>query len=282
MTIDNIEHDIAEVLKKGKTLDESTLVKYGSSIALKLDKQLTRKREERDAGVIRASEIGMMDTCPRKFWFNYYAPEQADELEAHMVMKFLYGDFIEETVLLLARAAGHKVEREQEEIELDVAGEYKIVGHIDAVIDGVLVDVKSTSTYGMRDFAEGKGGDKFGYRAQLNVYQTATGTSRKGWLVVDKTIGATRFFEETKPYNTSALIIQTYGVLKSTVPPARRLPAVFEANGNAHLGMECSYCPYKRTCWKDANGGKGLRTFAYSTGHKSYVHIEKEPRVPEV
>ena len=46
--------------------------------------------------------------------------------------------------------------------------------------------------------------------------------------------------------------------------------------------MGCSYCQFKHSCWKEANEGRGLRTFLYSTGPKHFTHVEKEPRVAEI
>jgi len=54
------------------------------------------------------------------------------------------------------------------------------------------------------------------------------------------------------------------------------------SSGNMRLAVGCSFCDYKYDCWKDANGGKGIRTFNYSNGPKHLVQVGKEPNVPEV
>ena len=74
---------------------------------------------------------------------------------------------IEELVLSLAKASGHKVEGEQS--KLNVHG---VKGHRDAVIDGMTVDVKSCSSYAYKKFKEGKlkDDDPFGYISQLSSY----------------------------------------------------------------------------------------------------------------
>ena len=59
---------------------------------------------------------------------------------SHLI-KFFGGHMIEKFVLLLAEVSGHKVEHGTELFLDDVKG------HQDAEIDGVLVDVKSTSAY---------------------------------------------------------------------------------------------------------------------------------------
>ena len=71
-------------------------------------------------------------------------------------------------------------------------------------------------------------------------------------------------------------------MLLGDAPPERCYPDEPEGkSGNRKLGISCSYCPFKHTCWADSNGGRGLRTFAYSTGVKFMTHINKEPRVEE-
>lgn len=253
-------------------------------MALKLDKQL-RKRKEREPNVIRASEIGMLDTCARKFWYNYHQPEVGAPIDSATAMKFLYGDIIEETVLTLAKAAGHKVEREQEEVKFSI-GHYTVKGHIDAVIDGTLIDVKSTTPYGLKDFEAGRGGDKFGYRAQLNVYAVGVGIPDKGWIAVDKQSGAIRYFVESTPYDPYQLFDKAQEVLAVPDPRANaatpRRPVVTEPNGNMTLDVECGYCAYKKECWKDVNSGRGIRTFTYGHGVKHYVHIVSMPRTKEI
>jgi hypothetical protein len=281
--IETLEKDIAELLTKGTSLHTDVLAKYGGAVAMKLERQLTRHLSPpRTPKTLRASEVGMMDVCPRKLWYSYHHSEIAPPLDGVAVFKFLYGDIVEESVLTLAKAAGHNVEKEQHEVDIKLPNGWRIVGHLDAVIDGVLVDVKSTTTYGMRDFVAGRGGDKFGYRAQLNVYSSALGVKRKGWVVVDKTIGNMKWIEEDKPYDTYQLLEDSVATLELPTVPKNRLAGTVEPNGNVALARECSYCPYKKECWADANFGRGLRTFAYSTGPTSYIEIKKLPRVPEI
>jgi hypothetical protein len=280
--IKTLERDIKKVLSEGHVLSHEVLGKFGANISVKLDRQLTR-REPRQPNVIRASEIGMLDTCPRKFWYSFHAPEAAEKHSGETVMKFLYGDIIEETVVTLAKAAAHTVEHEQADVYFKI-GHYEVKGHIDCIIDGVLVDVKSTTSFGMRDFEAGKGGDKFGYRAQLNVYSVGMGVKEKGWVCVDKQLGSIKYFPETKPYDIYKLFDKAQDVLGMPTPVGKlnRLRAVAEPNGNMALCTECRYCSYKKECWKDANGGVGVRTFKYSDGPKYLVHVASEPRVDEI
>ena len=57
-------------------------------------------------------------------------------------LRFLYGDILEAVILWLAKLSGHTVESQQETVEVD-----KVKGHIDAIIDGDLVDVFDQTVY---------------------------------------------------------------------------------------------------------------------------------------
>jgi hypothetical protein len=282
--IATLEKDIAQVLKEGKKLDTYLLSRFGTNVAMKLQRQLERRTPTaRTTPTIRASEIGMADSCSRKLWYTYHEPEKAEGMHSDSIMKFLYGDIIEEAVLTLAKAAGHTVEKEQDQVKFAL-GHYTVVGHIDAVIDGVLIDVKSTTPYGMKDFEAGRGGDKFGYRAQLNVYAVGTGIKEKAWLAVDKQAGAIKLFPETKKYDTYDLFDRAVNALGKTSDDqlAHRAVVAEGTSGNLKLDIECSYCSFKKHCWRAANAGAGLRGFAYGTGPVWLAHVAREPKVPEI
>ena len=84
-------------------------------------------------------------------------------------------------------------------------------------------------------------------------------------------------------YDTEKRIEHLKEVIELPEPPARCYAPVPEGkSGNMKLGMNCSYCAHKFECWKDANDGKGLRTFIYYGGPVYLTHTEREPQVPEV
>jgi hypothetical protein len=93
----------------------------------------------------------------------------------------------------LAKAAGHSVTGLQGSVE--IAG---IRGSRDAIIDGVLIDVKSANDRSMQKFRDNglRDGDPFGYLSQLSSYLFAsqdddllTEKNKAGFLVVDKNFG---------------------------------------------------------------------------------------------
>jgi hypothetical protein len=53
-------------------------------------------------------------------------------------------------------------------------------------------------------------------------------------------------------------------------------------SGNMKLARGCVYCRHKFECHADANDGKGLRVFKYSTGYRYLTQVPKPPNVIEV
>lgn len=194
-------------------------------------------------------------------------------------MKFLYGDVIEQLLLFLAKEAGHSVEQEQAEVEVN-----GVKGHIDAIIDGVVVDVKSASPYGYKKFKEGNvvGEDPFGYVAQLSGYATVlTPGEPAAWLAQDKVSGdicVSPLSATVIRYHPPADRIEHLKkVIESEEPPSYCYELVPDGkSGNLKLDTPCSYCRHKHRC-RD-----GIRTFLYSTGPRFLAKVVREPDVPEV
>ena len=66
-------------------------------------------------------------------------------------------------------------------------------------------------------------------------------------------------------------------------PPVFCYPTVPEgAAGNMKLHRNCTYCPHKFECHKEANDGQGLRTFQYAKGRVYLTKVVKQPNVQEV
>jgi hypothetical protein len=73
------------------------------------------------------------------------------------------------------------------------------------------------------------------------------------------------------------------GVMEQDNPPDRCYDDLPDgASGNRKLAIGCLYCSHKRTCWSDANQGKGLRVFQYAKGTRFLTNVAKEPNVDEV
>ena len=276
MTIDTLVEDIESLLVNGVELTDEQAKVFGDRMASLIKNRLVREDRK---GTLRMSNLGKPD---RQLWFDVNQKSNG-KLHPHTYMKFLYGDIIEELVLFLAEISGHKVEGTQDEMNL-----HGIVGHRDAVIDGMIIDVKSASPYSFKKFQKGlsHSEDAFGYLSQINNYIVAsqddplvTNKEEGAFLVSNKVTGALHLDRHKKSIVPMDEIIRhKKEVVSKSEPPEERCyePEPMGKSGNLKLGINCSYCDHKFKCWD------GLRGFAYSTGPVYLTHIEDEPRVPEI
>lgn len=256
-------------------------VSVAGELFMQLLRDRLKKREvKKGQDVLRFSAIGKSD---RQLWYQANMPEVAEKMGGQKNFQFLYGDVIEILLLFLAMESGHTVTDTQKQVECD-----GVFGSIDAKIDGILVDSKSASPYSFDKFKTGAYvfDDPFGYVSQLSAYANALGVDRAGFLVANKVDGEICFTELDKVYiegnKPSDRIDHLRKSIRSDVPPPRCHPLVEDGkSGNLKLPVECSYCPFKFECYKDANGGKGLRKFFYSRGPVFLAKVVKEPKVDE-
>jgi hypothetical protein len=241
--------------------------------------RLKKREEKRGEEVLRFSSLGKPD---RQMWYAANMPEAAEKMPGKQLFKFLYGDVIEVLLLFLTKESGHEVTHLQHSVEVD-----GVRGSMDAVIDGVPADCKSASPYGYKKFEDGTIAfdDAFGYIPQLSGYSHAVEkTDRAGFLAAEKVAGDICWSEidsytiEGNPPGPK--IAHQREVVNRETPPERCYPDVKEgASGNRKLGIGCSYCAWRDECWKDANGGQGLKKYIYARGPVWLTHVVREPRV---
>ena len=208
---------------------------------------------------IRMSELG--EPCHRKLIFKWYHPEKgsppfAEQPEPFMPVKFTFGDYIEELTLFLASEAGHSVSDRQKEVRLSGHDGWYAVGHIDAIIDGVVVDVKSAADVSFNKYKRDgltEETDTFGYIWQLDAYATALGTANRAFLFTNKHDGNIHVIDRSHvPLVPVVGMIDTIGdttegyLLSNTLPA--KIPPKVTKYGN-QLGTICSYCAFKWSCY---------------------------------
>jgi hypothetical protein len=286
MSTDTVVSDIYQMIDTKEIPEgvpvEQVINDFGENVKEILRNNITE--HEFDRRKLRMSNIGKKD---RQLWYSYNGYE-GEELMPHTRIKFLYGHLIEEMILALTKLSGHDVTDEQKRVEVD-----GIKGSMDCKIDGVLTDVKSASPYGFKKFKDGSliDNDPFGYVDQIKGYAHAEGDTQFGWLAMDKTNGHLAYLkydmaDESQWYWTKLnffsikdRIKNIKEVVKSKTAPKRCYGHQPDGkSGNMKLGVGCSYCAYKHTCWEDA----GLRTFIYSNGPRYLTYVAREPDVLEV
>lgn len=272
--------DIADTLERGTEVDQEVADKYGKLFSEMLISRL-KPREPQQRGSLRMSNIGK--PCERQLYYDVNNPTDRETLPAATKMKFLYGDVVELLMLALCEISGHTVEGTQGEQEIT-----GIKGHRDAVISGMVVDVKSAASMSFKKFENGTlaNNDPFGYIGQLQSYLRAsqndpivTHKEAAAFLVLDKQLG--HFCLDVHQRDDSIDFDAMYEHKKEMVtwdePPERAYTDIPEGtSGNMKLPVSCSYCAHHKTCWPE------LRTFLYSKGPVHLTVVEKTPNVPEV
>jgi len=267
------------VLGKGKSLNlsEESIEQFGESMKDVLRHWSTPT--PRSTETLRMSNIGRPN---RQLWYDMKTEQQAQEIPPSTFIKFLYGHMLEEVVLLLVKLAGHTVSDEQKNVKIK-----GIEGHMDCVIDGEVIDVKTASGYAFKKFKDGTlaEDDTFGYMSQLAGYEAGHGTSNGGFLAMNKESGELALYipEELDKPNIETKIDTVKKSLKKSAPPELCYKPIPDgSSGNMKLPRGCFFCRHKLECHKDSNNGKGLRVFKYSKGLSYLTQVVKEPRVDEI
>ena len=231
----------------------------------------------REGGVIRFSALGKTD---RQLWMAAPPdPDNAEPMLPKVYLKFLDGDVIEQLFLYLAKEAGHTVTDEQRAVEVN-----GVKGHIDAIIDGTVVDLKSASSFGYKKFKEGtvEQDDPFGYVEQLAGYANVlTPGKPAAWWAVDKSTGDNCISElkevVVRHHPREPRIEHLKKVIAKDEPPELCYQPIPDGkSGNERLATPCSYCKHKFRCFPET------RLFLYSNGPKFLTKVVNKPKVPEV
>jgi hypothetical protein len=272
--LETLVPDIYALFTEPHEFDEANVSEFGHRLATHISNRIS---DEKSGATLRMSNLGT--PCDRKLWYSVNKPEAAEELPPEVRFKFLYGDILEELVLFLAKEAGHTVDGAQDTLEIN-----GVKGHRDAVVDGVTVDVKSASSYSFRKFDDHltTEGDAFGYLDQLGAYLYAgqsdpkvTNKSVAAFIAVDKTLGHICVDVQPNTYKDYSKVVDAKKALIALpAPPPRGFSDEPDGkSGNRKLGVHCSYCSFKQTCWPS------LQTFAYSTGPRFLTNVAREPNV---
>jgi hypothetical protein len=281
--INTLVEDIYGLFNKGFKATEADTLGFGRRLATHIQNRIGELREK---PTLRLSNLGT--PCNRKLWYTINTPSESEPLSGETAIKFLFGDILEELLLFLAGQAGHRVDAQQEEVDIN-----GVKGHKDGYIDGVLVDVKSASSRSFTKFQQGtlREDDPFGYLDQLNGYLFASQDDGRleckdqaAFLVIDKQLG--KICLDIQPRNDvdyNKVVDEKRKTISQPAPPERPYQPVADGkSGNLKLSTVCSYCDFKHPCWKDSNDGKGLRVFLYSTGPRYLTQVSRTPDVIEV
>lgn len=265
--------DIQELLRrKDGWFTDEIADEFAKVTAKSLQQQFGLKT---DKPTLRLSQMG--PRCPCALWNSIHHPELAEKLPPWAENKYAFGHIVEAWALALCKAAGHSVQGEQEELYVD-----GIRGHRDAVVDGCTLDVKSSSSYGIKKFMDGsiQEDDPFGYLEQLDGYICAslsdpivTVKDRGFLLVIDKQLGHMVLYEHKFREDHIRRRIKQYRdiIAQPTAPKCECGTKLFGKAGNIGLDTKASYNVYKHCCFPN------LRTFIYADGPVYLTEVVKRP-----
>jgi len=278
--VSNIQTLIPDIYKlvggQDNWLREDIATQFTAELTLKLQESLG----ERASPTLRLSGMGLR--CPCSLWHSIHTPLDAEPLPPWARIKYTYGHILESLVIAMAKAAGHEVTGEQDAVSVD-----GIVGHRDCVIDGCIVDVKSTTSRGFIKFKEGSiaSDDTFGYLDQLDGYLVGSlhdplvrDKYRAYLLAIDKQLGHMCLYEHTAREKSIRERIRDYRdvVALDRAPPCTCEEVPEGKSGNIRLGVRASYNAFKYQCHPQ------LRTFLYSTGPVYLTKVVRKPDVIEI
>jgi hypothetical protein len=259
---------------------------FKTTIAEEFSRELNARLVEstgprNSVSALRLSKMG--EHCPCQLWHSVHTPELAERPQPHALIKFTYGHILETLVIALAKAAGHEVTGEQDELILD-----GVKGHRDCVIDGCIVDVKSVNSLGFQKVKSGLvATDTFlrDYLDQLDGYTVASyedplvRVKDKAYIVfIDKVLGKLALYEhKVRPDSIRGRVASYKAIVALNEPPRCSCGVQPDgASGNIKLDTKASYNPYKYCCKPN------LRTFLYADGPRYLTKVARKPDVIEV
>lgn len=267
--------DIYAMLEQGVDVDQTDVQEWLDDFASQVREAaaiVLREGQREGKTNLRLSQIGKPD---RQIWYGAQGVE-GEPLNGQTKIKFAMGHLLEALLILFAKTAGHTVEGEQDEVEVE-----GVLGHQDCIIDGVLTDIKSASSFAFKKFKENRlsEDDPFGYIAQISAYATKRGDKEAAFFAIDKNSGelALTPVHDMEMIDASARINYLKDVTTSATPPPRCYNDVPDGqSGNRKLAIGCVFCTYKTKCWDN------LRAFKYSNGVRYLTKVARVPDVEEV
>ena len=270
--------DIHKLLTDGKEgFSERNIQEFFQALREDIEEFLSPETRD-NKGRLRMSVIGKHD---RQLWYEFN-DKKKKPISSQLKLRFFFGNLVESFLLFLVQEAGHKVTDRQKEVVID-----SIKGHIDAKIDGVVVDVKSASDFGFKKFKHNTllHDDPFGYIGQLSGYVQAEGGNVGYFLAYNKSTAEMTLVEidELTMIDAKERIADLKKIMNQSDIPERCYAEIPDGkSGNRVINKNCTFCNYRYECWSDANDGEGLRVFDYKHVPRYFSHIEREPLVEEL
>jgi hypothetical protein len=263
-----------------------TLDRFAQYARDAMEKQFTKRDDD---FTLRMSNIGR-PSCQLHLQAKGLKPETPTY---DFKMRMIMGDLMEAAMFTLMEAAGIDIKSKHTKVSYDADGT-PINGEYDVELDDGIWDIKTASPFAFEHKFNSSDGynkikvnDSFGYVAQGIGYGMGAGKPFKGWIALNKSTGEIAFTEapdnEPEKEEVNDKIQESISAIDTTKPFKRQFSDVPESfykkeTGNRVLGIECSWCDYKKHCWKNLEFRRQLPSKGKNPKYVWYTHITDEWR----
>ena len=185
------------------------------------------------------SEIG--HKCPRWLWYAHHNTP-SKPVEGRIIRLFRTGNIIEDAIISDLESIDIEVTDRQREVEI-VNGDIVLRGHIDGIVSGQLLEIKSTNEKYFKQLLK-VGYEKWNpkYKAQAHVYMVLCDLE-ECMVVVENKNDSNLYIETLKldrDYVTK-LLIGVFAAITPDTPPDRMCPDI--------SWYESKCCKYQEVCF---------------------------------
>lgn len=185
------------------------------------------------------SEIG--HKCPRWLWYAHHNTP-SKPVEGRIIRLFRTGNIIEDAIISDLESIDIEVTDRQREVEI-VNGDIVLRGHIDGIVSGQLLEIKSTNEKYFKQLLK-VGYEKWNpkYKAQAHVYMVLCDLE-ECMVVVENKNDSNLYIETLKldrDYVTK-LLIDVFAAITPDTPPDRMCPDI--------SWYESKCCKYQEFCF---------------------------------
>ena len=185
------------------------------------------------------SEIG--HKCPRWLWYAHHNTP-SKPVEGRIIRLFRTGNIIEDAIISDLESIDIEVTDRQREVEI-VNGDIVLRGHIDGIVSGQLLEIKSTNEKYFKQLLK-VGYEKWNpkYKAQAHVYMVLCDLE-ECMVIVENKNDSNLYIETLKldrDYVTK-LLIDVFAAITPDTPPDRMCPDI--------SWYESKCCKYQEVCF---------------------------------
>lgn len=264
--VSDVEALVQESYGSPRAVNVTALSLMGKNSAMHVADMISKPIKVRPEKTLYASELGK---CPRALWYDLHGTHATEPISGKALIKFSYGDIVEEMFLYLAEEAGHKVELRQFGVETVLDNGWTVKGRIDAAIDGVIVDVKSAGSRAYQKFTGGyldNKDDSFGYNYQLGFYTEVMNppVGSMYWAVNKETADSTLCVPDDvealnqAKYISEQLELREEGSLELSYSGFSCHEIPKGLTSSRVIPVQCSYCQHQKHCYRNFNNEHGL------------------------